>query len=684
MLRRSTLRKLLQAVFLLVIVGWHVLVFQIYSTTTSSDPTIAIPTNPVNNNGNKNDSFPPMLIVGGSDGSGTRAFVEILRELGTVIVSEDPSTFDVHASEIKKGWPGLIERIFKPFDRNGFFSTEGKQSPKLDSNAIILSANYTSTSSSQNHLVANYEWPPQKMEFYYTKIYERDTKNVETDVEKLLTFWTQRYNHQMQQDPEAASPNSSRNLQAVPPRSRFVRTSGIRLDTMVSKKNQRPPKIFPNAVANDVTYAIKAPISMLALPVFTASYLSFRKKQQQPPRPLKFLHVIRDGRDVALSDNQSPVIKFYDLTYPKQLQGHESLKSKFLDSSSQSNKLDRMYAKAIQLWNDWNLVVHRWATKHDINNPAVRNQSGEDVPVVDYLWVRSEDLLVPGSQKRLDALIAMAKFVGSSLTPEELCCLSRQDTKDHGQSHSISAGAAKKAPRNAKLRQLPPSTTGKGMMSILEDYGTWKSFVDAALGLQTKSERNSQILHLIQQGEAFLLLRKRQRQNTDTSPTNKIPSEEEILDSIQKLKMLLGRRRLMANNFDNRYTNATEIVGIKTNRTISNNTSVSSHPIISKRYGKWHRVLENKTELSDIFHRQAAEGLLTFGYHPYRRMNYTEQHGDNERDRHNNTKSSEKISVDYFSKESIFEDEEEEFDGTSPGICEVSLACPSSTNRSLN
>lgn len=443
----------------------------------------------------RKESHPPVLMVGGSDGSGTRAFVDILKKLGTNVVVEDGITFDVHAGQIQGGWPGLINRLFRPFDRKGFFRTDDDLGQFSN---LTSDSNHSSMPSTLAPLVANYDWQPMENDFYGK--YEKDTKRVERDIDILLTNWDTRFEQ--------------------------------------NKRIDRNLNIKHDHSANDVGYAIKAPVSMLALPVFVKSYFSRRQRLAQPPRPLKFLHVIRDGRDVSLSNNQSPVAKFYDLTYPKEIRNHESVQFKFSHPSLQPEKPDNVYARAMQLWNDWNVVVHQWAMNHNINNQAVQRQE-TDAPVVDYLWMRSEDLLVPGSQKRLDALTALAKFVGSTMTSDELCCLSRQESKDHGKSVHLGEHNGKKD----------------------------------------------------------------------------------------------GEER------------------------------------VTKRYGKWHQALENKTELSDFFHTQGAEGLKVFGYHPYRRMDYTDQIGNDQRDWDSSTKSNEILGD--FDK-----NEEEEFDGETPAICEVSLACP--------
>jgi hypothetical protein len=57
----------------------------------------------------------PILIIGGTDGSGTRAFVDTIKRLGVTIVADDPNTFDVHAGELfnGQGWPALVNTVLK-------------------------------------------------------------------------------------------------------------------------------------------------------------------------------------------------------------------------------------------------------------------------------------------------------------------------------------------------------------------------------------------------------------------------------------------------------------------------------------------------------------------------------------------------------------------------------------------
>jgi hypothetical protein len=104
------------------------------------------------------------------------------------------------------------------------------------------------------------------------------------------------------------------------------------------------------------------------------------------------------------------VNKFYNATYPKD----------FVDRH-QRFQGNLSSVRAMQLWNDWNVEAHRWAVDHPDQ--------------VDYMMVRVEDLVgLNGVPKRLEVLHALADFVGSPLTPAELCCLSLQRTKDKGAS----------------------------------------------------------------------------------------------------------------------------------------------------------------------------------------------------------------------------------------------------------
>ena len=153
-------------------------------------------------------------------------------------------------------------------------------------------------------------------------------------------------------------------------------------------------------LAKDISYVIKAPVSMLLWPVLTQHLASPKERR------IKILHVIRDGRDIALSNNQSPVVKFFNITYPHD---YEELLQKF------SGELEPV--RGMKLWSDWNTQAMEWATEYSTDEGATVK--------VEYLWIRSEDLL-PGSLRRRQAIQALAEYVGSTLSNDQLCCLSKQ------------------------------------------------------------------------------------------------------------------------------------------------------------------------------------------------------------------------------------------------------------------
>ena len=58
------------------------------------------------------DNNQAILIVGGTDGSGTRKIVQVLEYLGTNMVVDDMGTYDIHA-EIVKGWPKIVTPVIE-------------------------------------------------------------------------------------------------------------------------------------------------------------------------------------------------------------------------------------------------------------------------------------------------------------------------------------------------------------------------------------------------------------------------------------------------------------------------------------------------------------------------------------------------------------------------------------------
>jgi hypothetical protein len=247
----------------------------------------------------------PILIVGGSDGSGTRAVVGLLGELGVPMLVDDDGTLDVHApilfdGEIEKGWPPLVRLILQQ----------------------THSADYT--------------------------------------LESL---------------PDDVRTRAIEELQ------KFEGSYGPRVRKLLESLESAE-----TVAAENVRFGFKAPVSMLLLPIFLETF-----------GRVKFLHIVRDGRDIALSRNTSPVDKFYKTFY-----AHAEEQIQRLRGTTDGKEVE-----AIQLWNDWNSQVLEWER---------RNSDGR---TFDYLTIRTEDLLSP--ETKFESLVKLADFVGSPRTGDELC-----------------------------------------------------------------------------------------------------------------------------------------------------------------------------------------------------------------------------------------------------------------------
>ena len=72
---------------------------------------------------------------------------------------------------------------------------------------------------------------------------------------------------------------------------------------LVGKENEMEREI-KRKHETGIRWGFKAPVSMLVTPFL-----------HKMTGALKMLHVVRDGRDISFSGNQSPVNKFYRQTY---------------------------------------------------------------------------------------------------------------------------------------------------------------------------------------------------------------------------------------------------------------------------------------------------------------------------------------------------------------------------------
>ena len=273
---------------------------------------------------------------------------------------------------------------------------------------------------------------------------------------------------------------------------------------------------------------------------------------------LKLIYVLllrlHSGRDVALSSNQSPVVKFYNTTYEDYQERSEKWKG------------DLRYVRAMQLWNDWNLQVREWA----MTNPDK----------VDYLAIRSEDLL----QHPTWAWQALAKFVGSQLSPKQICCKARKDLKDLGLSatqneqqnnffdQQLNGAVVRASPHGAVVR-ASPSSQNEELRLLDEKYQEMEQFVSKLQ--QRKKELVALDLSLKQREESL----------------QKLEQSLKELESHHR-----GRRRLTES--------------------------------VEKRYGKWTSILANQKLLKKYLHQEGAKALHVFRYNPFREFMDPSQYND--------------------------------------------------------
>lgn len=250
----------------------------------------------------KNDL--PILVIGGSDGSGTRSFAHAVSNLGVPMKMDLKSNLDITSGEIFRGegFPPLVNLVLQDL-----------------------------------HTV-NYEV-------------------------KDLTDKTRR-----------RALEETRNLRVGVNRWR----GGVELSFKREKRSSR---------ATNVSIGFKAPATMLLLPLLKEVF-----------GPIKYIHVVRDGRDVSLSNNQSPVLKFYNSTY-SDAQTRRQKYSRGLNGTEP--------VLAMQLWNDWNTQALQWEQAHATDSDF------------DFMVMRSEDLINP--ERKFETMLRLADFVGSPMTKEEIC-----------------------------------------------------------------------------------------------------------------------------------------------------------------------------------------------------------------------------------------------------------------------
>jgi len=214
------------------------------------------------------------LIVGGTDGSGTRSVVHLLDKLGVPITADNAGTLDTNGHEMG-GWPSTVR--------------------------LVMDATRT----------ADYQ------------VSDLPKAVLEDAVSRVHRYWSS-----WRSSPEVR-------------------------DLTKARTNKK----------SDVGWAFKAPVSMLLLPIF------LEVAQRNNYGKVKFLHVVRDGRDIAYSGNQSPVKKFYNVSFPVGSEPH------FASADSS--------LRAIHLWSMWNTQVRDW----EQNSAVVFSEH------FDYFILHIEDLV---------------------------------------------------------------------------------------------------------------------------------------------------------------------------------------------------------------------------------------------------------------------------------------------------
>lgn len=240
---------------------------------------------------------------------------------------------------------------------------------------------------------------------------------------------------------------------------------------------------------------------------------------------------MRTDLPYSCSANQSPVLKFYNSSYADAA----ARRAKYSNGSEP--------VLAMHLWNDWNIQALEWEKSHAKDDDF------------DYLVMRSEDLVDP--LKKFEALAQLADFVGSRMTAKEICCLSRRDAVDLGQSVRWT-GAKKKDARRAALERIK----------------------------QPKSEPVVQKKYGSLQGKAW--------------------------DSLYEL------RREMKNPLWNYHSHRGDLKERKEPKPkqAQQDGTADATLKLQERYGKWRVMLKDKPELSVKLHEEGSAGLATFGYEP--------------------------------------------------------------------
>jgi hypothetical protein len=209
--------------------------------------------------------------------------------------------------------------------------------------------------------------------------------------------------------------------------------------------------------------------------------------------------------------------------------------------------------------------------------------------------MRSEDLL----DFKYESLLKLADFVGSSLSPQEICCLSRKENKDIG-------------------KYLSTQDVDKPRVFTEEDFdairGRFHAFDSANFGAGSGIHKWSGAgswedmrAKMVAQHQNDNNFRRRLLQSTGENPENGGLN-----------KMVVSKVR-PGDNLKPSDVNFSDLNHFYQRRgKMTRDVSKKPPDAIRGRYGKWKQKLEGNPELGYRLHNEGRVALNTFGYEPLR------------------------------------------------------------------
>lgn len=290
----------------------------------------------------------PVLVVGGSDGSGTRGVMDILLRLRVDVVFEDKGTMDVHGAEMFNGlgWPELVRLVL-----NG---TGG--SADYDTAPTVTARTATSDGDGGSAAVPVLDVAAQEAASVQLGRLFRAFRNKYLTMkrQKLDTQLTKQRKEQMARLKKASAPTTTTTTGVAPAQPKYPRVPPVPSGTKGGTTKAGPPTrqsgsgaphrrllgwwpslSFSSSTttttaaaghprlalvvppeADKVSFAFKAPVTMLLLPILakvwtgaaaapivpppttvTTSNATTQGQQRRPNgggRLFKFLHVVRE------------------------------------------------------------------------------------------------------------------------------------------------------------------------------------------------------------------------------------------------------------------------------------------------------------------------------------------------------------------------------------------------------